>query len=77
MSLACKLSNWDAWFECVRENVNTAVTSELAPNLSQIGPKWDKSGTFKDQFQYILARWLTRQNKTFMIYPSLFHHFID
>ena len=24
--------------------------------MGQIGPKWDKSGTFKDQFQYILAR---------------------
>ena len=24
--------------------------------MDQIGPKWDKSGLFKDQFQYILAR---------------------
>ena len=22
----------------------------VSPNLGQIGPKWDKSGTFKDQF---------------------------
>ena len=30
--------------------------SNLASELGQIGHKWDKSGTFKDQFQYILAR---------------------
>ena len=29
--------------------------SNLACKLGPIGPKWDKSGTFKDQFQYILA----------------------
>ena len=34
----------------------TAI-SNLAIKLWQIDPKWDKSGTFKDQFQYILARW--------------------
>ena len=30
--------------------------SNLASKLGQIGPKWDKSGTFEDQFQYSLAR---------------------
>ena len=30
--------------------------SNLASKLGQIGPKWDKSGTFYNQFQYILAR---------------------
>ena len=29
--------------------------SNLASKLGQIGLKWDKSGTFKDQFQDILA----------------------
>ena len=28
----------------------------LAFKLGHIGPKWDKSGNFKDQFQYILAQ---------------------
>ena len=28
----------------------------LVSKLGQIGPKWDKSGTFKDLFQYVLAR---------------------
>ena len=27
----------------------------MASTLGQIGPKWDKCGTFYDQFQYILA----------------------
>ena len=30
--------------------------SNLAFKLGEIGPKWEKSGTFKDQFRYILAR---------------------
>ena len=30
--------------------------SNSTSKLGQIGPKWGKSGTFKDQFQYILAR---------------------
>ena len=35
-----------------------AVTevSNLASKMCKIVPKWDKSRTFKDQFQYILAR---------------------
>ena len=28
--------------------------------FGQNGPKWDKSGTFKDQFQYILAFWMPK-----------------
>ena len=30
--------------------------SNLASKLVQVSPKWNKSGTFKDQFQYILDR---------------------
>ena len=29
----------------------------FGPEVCQIGPKWDKSGTFSDQIQYILAPW--------------------
>ena len=27
----------------------------FGPKVGQIGPKWDKSGKFSDQIQYILA----------------------
>ena len=37
-----------------------AGMSNLASELGHIGPKWDKSGTFYDQFQYILARQVMR-----------------
>ena len=33
-----------------------AGMSNLASKSGQIGPKWDKSGTFEDQFQFIFAR---------------------
>ena len=33
----------------------TTVT-KFGPKVGQIGPKWDKSGKFSDQIQYILAR---------------------
>ena len=41
-----------------RENPYAVYQTEmanLASKLGQIGPKWDKSGTFYDQFKYILA----------------------
>ena len=44
---------------CTVARLMTAVTGagvlNLASTLGQIGLKWDKSGTFKDQFQYCLA----------------------
>ena len=33
-------------------NKPSAGVSNLVPKFGQTGPKWDKSGTFKDQFQY-------------------------
>ena len=33
--------------------INTVTRS--GPKVGQIGPKWDKSGKFSDQIQYILA----------------------
>ena len=38
---------------CVRFGQRMSV---LTLNWVRLAPKWDKSGTFKDQFQYILAR---------------------
>ena len=35
--------------------LQTTVT-RFGPKVGQIGPKWDKSGKFSDQIQYILAR---------------------
>ena len=40
----------DVW----RDELNSIV--KFTSKLGQIGPKWDKSGSFYDQFQYILAR---------------------
>ena len=37
---------------------------KLSSKLGQIGPKWDISGTFEHQFQYILA---CRANLTSLI----------
>ena len=33
----------------------------VGPKLGQIGHKWDNSGTFKDQFQYI------KKSRTFLL----------
>ena len=33
----------------------TCKDVRVGPKLVQIGPKWEKSRTFKDQFQYILV----------------------
>ena len=30
----------------------------LGPNVGQIGPKWDKSGTFSDQISVLKSGWL-------------------
>ena len=31
------------------------TVTRFGPKVGQIGPKWDKSGKFSDQIQYILA----------------------
>ena len=33
-----------------------STVTRFGPKVGQIGPKWDKSGKFSDQIQYILAR---------------------
>ena len=33
-----------------------ATVTRFGPKVGQFGPKWDKSGKFSDQIQYILAR---------------------
>ena len=38
----------------VSQQCQTTVT-RFGPKVGQIGPKWDKSGKFSDQIQYILA----------------------
>ena len=46
--------------------------ANLAPRLGQIDPKWDKSGTFYDQVQYILARHIpgTHYEQGYQFWPS-------
>ena len=36
-------------------HLNVPLGDWILTQNGQIGPKWDKSGTFQDQFQYILA----------------------
>ena len=43
------------------ESINVSVChcnclTRFGPKVGQIGPKWDISGDFSDQIQYILAR---------------------
>ena len=33
-----------------------STVTRFGPKVGQIGPKWDNSGKFSDQIQYILAR---------------------
>ena len=33
-----------------------STVTRFGPKVGQIGPKWDKSGKFSDQIQYMLAR---------------------
>ena len=36
-------------------DIKTDTVTRFGPKVGQIGPKWDKSGKFSDQIQYILA----------------------
>ena len=36
--------------------VSSTLGCQIATQLPKIGPKWDKSGDFKDQFRYNLSR---------------------
>ena len=46
---------WNKGGQCEWRPTRTEM-SNFASKLGQIGLKWNKSGTFEDQFQYILAR---------------------
>ena len=40
---------------CHSRDVTGSTVTRIGPKVGQIGPKWDKSGKFSDQIQYILA----------------------
>ena len=37
-------------------SVSCRLKNQISPKRGQIGPKWDKSGTLRISFQYILAQ---------------------
>ena len=60
MNRLCRITQYNLFYGhfCFSQGHKGMVHStdtRFGPKVGQIGPKWDKSGKFSDQIQYILA----------------------